>query len=171
MRLPLDTIGELINPPGETWREMMDHDTLDEFWKAIRYDDLYDQIDVPCLHVTGWYDLEDLLGAFHHYEGMMAQSPAKAHQRIIAGPWSHVMTRLPHHTYGGVYFGETRRWIWIMSISAGSTTGLREKKTARSKKPPVQLFEPGTNVWRDADHWPLATAERRFISMPLREAR
>ena len=41
---------------------MMDHDTLDDFWRAIRFDDRYHTIDVPCLHVTGWYDLEDLLG-------------------------------------------------------------------------------------------------------------
>jgi putative CocE/NonD family hydrolase len=159
MRLPLDSIGEVINQPGETWRDMMDHDTLDDFWKAIRYDDLYAKLDVPCLHVTGWYDLEDLLGAFHHYEGMMAQSPAKAHQRMIAGPWSHVMTRLPHHTYGGVYFGDDAapdmnhvhlRWFdyWLK----GEENGTLEEA-------PVQLFEPGTNVWRDADHWPLATAE------------
>ena len=74
-RLPLEAIGEFINPSGQTWRDLMDHDTLDDFWRAIRFDDRYGTIDVPCLHVTGWYDLEDLLGAFHHYEGMMAPPP------------------------------------------------------------------------------------------------
>ena len=76
-RLPLDSIGDFINSTGQTWRDMMDHDTLDDFWKPIRFDDRYHTFDTPCLHVTGWYDLEDLLGAFHHYEGMMAASPAR----------------------------------------------------------------------------------------------
>lgn len=76
-RLPLEAIGEFINPSGQTWRDMMDHDTLDAFWRTLRYDDRYQEIDVPCLHVTGWYDLEDPTGAFHHYEGMVAASPAR----------------------------------------------------------------------------------------------
>lgn len=104
-RLPLEAIGEFINPTGQTWRDMMDHDTLDDFWWAIRYDDRYQTIDVPCLHVTGWYDLEDLLGAFHHYEGMMAKSPARAKQRLIVGPWSHLNSRYPHSSYTEVECG------------------------------------------------------------------
>jgi putative CocE/NonD family hydrolase len=85
-RLPIDAIGDFINPSGQTWRDLMDHDTLDDFWRAIRFDDRYQDIDVPCLHVTGWHDLEDLLGAVHHYEGMMASSPARDQQRLIVGP-------------------------------------------------------------------------------------
>src|SRR5215213_11487002 len=104
-RLPLEAIGDFINPTGLTWRDMMDHDTLDDFWRAIRYDDRYQTIDVPCLHVTGWYDLEDLLGAFHHYEGMMAASPARDRQRLIVGPWSHVNSRNPHSSYAEVECG------------------------------------------------------------------
>ena len=68
-------------------------------------DDRYQTIDVPCLHVTGWYDLKDLLGAFHHYEGMMARSPARERQRLIAGPWSHVNSRNPHSSYAEVECG------------------------------------------------------------------
>lgn len=49
----------------------------------MRFDDRYAQIDVPCLHVSGWYDLEDLLGAFHHDEHMVARSPAAADQYLL----------------------------------------------------------------------------------------
>ncbi|MCC6705371.1 MAG: CocE/NonD family hydrolase, partial [Thermomicrobiales bacterium] len=158
--LPLDALGDFIDPSGETWRDLMDHDTLDELWRSIRFDDRYDQFDCPCLHVTGWYDLEDLTGAFHHYELMMANSPAADRQRLIVGPWSHVMTRRPHHTYGGVAFGEAAapdmnhvhlRWFdyWLKGIENGALD-----------EAPVQLFEPGSNRWVDAERWPLATEER-----------
>jgi putative CocE/NonD family hydrolase len=157
--LPLDALGDFIDPSGETWRDLMDHDTLDDLWRSIRFDDHYDQIDYPCLHVTGWYDLEDLTGAFHHYEQMMAQSPAAKTQRLIVGPWSHVMTRYPHHTYGGVAFGAAAapdmnhvhlRWFeyWLKGVQNGV---LDEE--------PVQVFEPGSNRWIDAERWPLATYE------------
>lgn len=155
-RLPLEAIGDFINPTGETWRDMMDHDTLDDFWKAIRFDDIYSTLDTPCLHVTGWYDLEDLLGAFHHYEQMMEKSPARDRQRLIVGPWSHVMTRYPHHTYAGEYFGDDAapdmnhvhlRWFeyWLKGVENGVMA-----------EAPVQLFEPGTNQWRDERVWPLS---------------
>lgn len=155
-RLPLEAIGDFINPSGLTWRDMMDHDTLDDFWKAIRFDDLYATMDTPCLHVTGWYDLEDLLGAFHHYEQMIEKSPARDKQRLIVGPWSHVMTRYPHHTYAGEYFGDAAapdmnhvhlRWFdyWLKGVQNGVMD-----------EAPVQLFEPGTNAWRDETAWPLA---------------
>ena len=50
---------------------MADRLTLDDFNQALRYDDRYDEIVVPSLLVTGWYDQEDLLEAFHHYEMKM----------------------------------------------------------------------------------------------------
>lgn len=105
-RLPIEAIGEFIDPAGQTWRDIMDHDTLDDFWKALRYDDRYHEFDVPCLHVTGWYDLEDLLGAFHHYEHMIEHSPARDSQRLIAGPWSHSGSRFPHDHYLDIDFGK-----------------------------------------------------------------
>jgi putative CocE/NonD family hydrolase len=142
---------------------MMDHDTLDDFWRAIRFDDHYPDIDVPCLHVTGWFDLEDLLGAFHHYEEIMAKSPARARQQLIVGPWSHVNSRYPHHSYAGIAFGEQAaldmdgihlHWFdhWLKGIDNGVP-----------HDPPVRLFETGTNVWRDADRWPRSTREESLF--------
>jgi uncharacterized protein len=158
-RLPLETIGAFIDPAGETWRDLMDHDTLDEHWLALRYDDRYPRIDVPCLHVSGWFDLEDLTGAFHHYEGMIASSPARDCQRLLVGPWSHGNSRRPHSSYTGIEFGPDAavdmdevhlRWFdhWLKGIDNGVPAD-----------PRVSLFETGTNHWRDGDTWPRATRE------------
>jgi hypothetical protein len=157
--LPLEAIGEIINPAGQTWRDLMDHDTYDDFWKSLRVDDAYARINVPCLHVTGWFDLEDLLGAFHHYEQMIAKSPARDQQYLIVGPWSHVNSRVPHHSYAGIFFGPEAalemdeihlRWFdyWLKGLDNSVTAD-----------PRVRLFEPGTNVWRAADRWPLASRQ------------
>ncbi len=159
-RLPLEAIGDHINSTGLTWRDMMDHDTLDEFWQALRYDDRYRTIDVPCLHVTGWYDLEDLLGAFHHYEGMMAASPARDQQRLIVGPWSHGDSRHPHSSYAEIECGPEAALEMDDVHLAWFDYWLKGEATDAMASPPARLFETGSNRWRDADHWPLSSGER-----------
>jgi uncharacterized protein len=157
--LPLDALESFIDPTGETWRDMMDHDTFDEFWKGLTFTDRYPELNYPCLHVTGWYDLEDLLGAFHHYEAMAQHSPAKERQFLIAGPWSHAGSRHPHHTYAEVSLGDAAalemdlvhlRWFdyWLKGIENGV-----------ADHPRVTLWRGGVNEWIEADHWPLAERE------------
>ncbi|MDA8314705.1 MAG: CocE/NonD family hydrolase [Actinomycetota bacterium] len=165
--LPLGALESVIDASGSNWEVLTSHDTLDEFWRSLRFDDQYGEIDVPCLHVTGWYDLEDLLGAFHHYEGMQA-SPARDDQYLLAGPWSHVKSRYPDRECGGLDFGpdaavdmdaEHLRWFdhWLK----GKDTGLDSVQR-------VRVFEPGRNAWRGASSWPLSNAERSFYLAPGR---
>jgi putative CocE/NonD family hydrolase len=157
--LPLDDLESFIDPTGETWRDMMDHDTFDDFWKAMTFTDRYPSMNYPCLHVTGWYDLEDLLGAFHHYEAMIELSPAKENQFLIAGPWSHAGSRYPNHTYAEIELGDAAalemdevhlRWFdyWLKGIDNGA---LQEAR--------VKLWRGGVNEWVEADHWPLSAGE------------
>ncbi len=165
--LPFESIGDIIDARGPTWEIVNSRDTLDEFWKALRYDDRYDEIDVPCLHVTGWYDLEDLLGAFHHYEHMAAASPARHSQFLLVGPWSHVKSRYPDSACGGVQFGDAAahdmdsehlRWFdhWLKD---GPDLGELDR---------VRLFEPGRNSWRGAQAWPLGNLELALHLAPGR---
>lgn len=165
--LPLSALREVIDASGSNWELLTTHDTLDEFWKSLRYDDRYAGIDVPCLHVTGWYDLEDLLGAIHHYEGMQA-SPAANRQYLLVGPWSHVKSRYPDRECGGLDFGPEAAWDmdaehlrWFDHWLKGKDTGLGD--VAR-----VRVFEPGRNAWRAAASWPLSDAERSLYLAPGR---
>ncbi len=157
--LPLDVLGDIINPSGLTWRDLMDHDTYDDFWKSLRIDEAYPRINVPCLHVTGWFDLEDLLGAFHHYEQMMAKSPARDRQYLIVGPWSHINSRVPHHSYAGVFFGEDAALEMDEVHLRWFDYWLKGRDNGVAADPRVRLFETGTNVWRETDRWPCATRE------------
>lgn len=155
-RLPYGDLGEFINATGGSWEMFSQHDRLDEVWNAVRFDDLYREIDVPCLHVSGWYDLEDLLGAFHHYENMVAHSPAAAEQYLLVGPWSHVGSRFPSDEYGGVELGpdaaldmDSEHVRWFDHWLKGTGPGLDDV-------PRVRVFEPGRNRWRHASRWPLS---------------
>lgn len=159
MRLPVDDVMAGLGAPGLTWPDMRDHDTLDAFWRDLRVDPYYQSIDVPVLHVNGWHDLEDELGGFAHYEGMMQHSPARARQKLIVGPWPHVGTRWPQSEYGGVDFGESAALemdeihlrffdYWLKGVENGA-----------AQDPPVYLFEMGTNTWRSERSWPLPSED------------
>jgi uncharacterized protein len=158
-QLPVGAMAEFIQPTGSSWQDWMRHDRLDEYWEAIRFDQTYADMNVPCLHVNGWFDIEDLQGGMHHYMGMVGASRAAAEQFLIVGPWSHVNTRFPHRSYGGLDFGEAAaleveeihlRWFdhWLKELDNGIPT-----------EPRARLFETGTNRWLEGSAYPRSTSE------------
>lgn len=161
--LPFKGIGRIIDTPTDTWDNLADRDTLDEYWKKLRFDDRYDQIDVPCLHVTGWYDQEDLLGAFHHYEMMMAHSPARDQQYLIVGPWSHVKSRSPDRFYADIDHGPAAALDMDAEHLAFFDHWLKGLDNGVHDLERVRLFEPGRNAWRDAGRWPTSTTSREVF--------
>ena len=161
--LPFKDIGRIIDTPTDTWDNLADRDTLDDYWKNLRFDDRYDRIDVPCLHVTGWYDQEDLLGAFHHYEMMMANSPARDKQYLIVGPWSHVKSRNPDRFYADIDHGASAAMDMDSEHLAFFNYWLKGMDNGVGELDRVRLFEPGRNAWRGTEHWPTANATRELF--------
>jgi len=161
--LPFKEIGRIIDTPTSTWDNLADRDTLDDFWKSLRFDDHYDQIDVPCLHVTGWYDQEDLLGAFHHYEMMMANSPARDKQYLIVGPWSHVKCRHPDRFYANIDHGPSAAMDMESEHLAFFDYWLKGIDNGVGELDRVRLFEPGRNAWRAPDQWPTSNSTRELF--------
>jgi len=158
--LPLKTMDEALGRTNTAWREWLSHPDLDDFWKRGRLDDDFKNIDLPVLHITGWYDA-DQPGALYFYEGMINHSPAADKQFILIGPWDHAGTFAPKQEFGGVKFppeaivdtsGAHLRWFdcWLKGID----NGLLNDKRAR-------IFTMGENKWHDEDSWPLETAVAR----------
>jgi hypothetical protein len=157
--LPVDDIERLIDPAGRTWRDMLDHDTLDELWQGLRYDDRYDEFDVPVLHVTGWHDREDIQGAFHHYEHMIAASPAADRQWLIVGPWSHVMCRWPGNEYGGQIYDRQASVDMHRVHLRFFDRFLRGEDNGVDAEPRVRLFDTGADRWDTPARWAAGTSE------------
>ena len=67
----------LSHPPGDPW------------WRQTDARTMFDQVDVPMLHVGGWYDLY-LTGTLDHYLGIVAQGRSdrcRNTQHLVVGPW------------------------------------------------------------------------------------
>ncbi|MCW2919612.1 MAG: X-Pro dipeptidyl-peptidase domain protein [Actinomycetia bacterium] len=157
---PLTEIGALrtLLP---AWIDWLDHPTRDDYWEAISIAERYASLDVPALHIGGWFDLF-LSGTIANYQGM---STSGARQRLIVGPWAHAVT---YDALGEVDYGGAA------SAAALDMTGLQldwfssflKDEPAELSAPPVTVFVMGDNTWRDEDAWPPARSrlERFFLS-------
>lgn len=150
--LPVREMDSLLGRRLDGWREWVDHPTMDEYWTSMRLDDDFAHIEVPVLHITGWYD-GDQPGALYFHGGMCASSTAVDGQVIVIGPWDHQATRVPRQVIGGVDFGASavidaldlhRRWF--DRYLKGEPV---EPLPARAR-----IFLTGVNAWHDAASWP-----------------
>lgn len=156
--LPLMTMDERAGRVIPNWRDEVRHDRLDDHWRAICYQDKFDRIDLPVLHISGWYD-DEQIGTPLNYAGMVARSPgerARRGQRLLMGPWPHQVnstTRL-----GEVDFGPGAIIDMNAYLLRWWERWLKESPPSSEQDAPVRLFVMGANEWRDEQEWPLARA-------------
>ena len=89
--LPLATIDEEFGRKSKIWKNWISHPIGDEYWKKSFYQDKFDRIDVPVLHISGWYDDDDVIGTHTNYVKMTAsvsfgtiEEKSETHHRSLA---------------------------------------------------------------------------------------
>ena len=161
--LPLLTMDERAGRHSQHWRKDIEHSRLDDYWEPLCYQTKFNRVNVPVLHISGWYD-DEQIGTPLNYIGMTqhAATPhARSNQRLLMGPWGHVTNK--EAKIGEVDFGmqalidlrgEQAHWFdrWLKD-SAGETT------EAQPQDAPVRIFVMGANEWRDEREWPLARTQ------------
>ncbi len=151
-RLPVGAMIDGLQVGGRTWLDLIEHDRLDDFWRALRFDGRYSEIEVPVLHVTGWWDYSDAPASFHHY--LEAVSGSSARQRLIVGPWSHEGACYPDDRYDGVVHGPEA----VLDMDAVHLRFFESHLrggSSEAAEPGALFFITGANVWRAAERWPL----------------
>jgi hypothetical protein len=145
---PLLELDEAAGFRSERWREQCRHQTLDPWWEPVRYQHRIGEVDVPVLHISGWYDDEEI-GTPANYSAMTAAG--RSGQRLLMGPWGHQVnagTKL-----GEVDFGHDA----VIDLDAAMTGFLDEMVRGRppaEPAPPVRIFLMAANRWLDLDGWP-----------------
>jgi putative CocE/NonD family hydrolase len=157
--LPLSDMDVCAGFSAPPWRQELEHPTRDAFWEAICYQNKFERLDLPVLHISGWYD-DEQIGTPLNFIGMTtrgATERARGNQKLLMGPWGHNVNT--SRTLGEVDFGADalidlrgyeRRWFdyWLK----GAETGIVQE-------PPARLFVMGANKWRDEKEYPLARTE------------
>lgn len=143
--------------PDSFYHEWLEHSAPGEYWEQRSPKHLLHQVDLPMLHIGGWYDTF-LRGTLNLYKAMAARSAYR--QQLIVGPWAH----LPWgRKVGAVDFGaaavtpcDRLQIRWFDHYLKGNHPDLLE--TA-----PVQLFELGSNCWRDFDFWEIGQPQAFYL--------
>jgi uncharacterized protein len=105
------------------------------------------RMDVPMLHIGGWYDLM-LNGTLRVYREACARS--RKPQRLVVGPWTH----MPWGRHAGADFGpEATGNIDALQI-AWFDRFLKDVDNDADRSPSVQLFDLVAKAWRSFDAWP-----------------
>jgi len=143
------------------WRELLEHDRYDAYWKARDVRPHLKDVRPALLSVGGWFDAEDLLGPLGVYRAAEQQSP-EATNTLVMGPWSH-----------GGWMGDGDR-LGRVAFAAKTGEFFRDeimlpffvqhlKQKGEAKLPEAYVFETGRNQWRRHDEWPPKAAVARTL--------
>ncbi|MEU7506133.1 CocE/NonD family hydrolase [Streptomyces lavendulae] len=178
----VDRIEELYRDPGAAtdlldrlapyYRQWRAHPDGAPYWRRAAPRASYPAIEVPVLHLTGWYDIF-LAGALENYRGMRNFGTPS---RLVVGPWSHCVTGgiFPQRRYGlaadereidvtGMHLDHFDRYLGRhgAGVRAGGTgsdssSGSGSRSRSRSGDDgPVRLFVTGADAWRSFSDWPV----------------
>ena len=143
------------------WRELLEHDRYDAYWKARDVRPHLRSVRPALLTVGGWFDAEDLLGPLAVYRAAEAQSPA-ATNTLVMGPWSHGGWMGAGDGLGDVVFAaKTGEFFRDEIMLPFFVQHLKQKGDA--KLPEAYVFETGRNQWRRHDQWPPRAAVARTL--------
>jgi len=155
MHLPLATMDEAGGFHAPYWQDILDHPGINSWWEPLIYQNKFDRVKLPILHISGWYD-DEQAGAVMNYIGMTrngATEETRKSQKLVMGPWPHAVNST--RRLGAIDFGPTAqidlegyelRWFdhWL---KGGDNTIMSES--------PVRLFLMGRNEWQDKPDWPI----------------
>jgi putative CocE/NonD family hydrolase len=151
---------------GQYWDDWLDHSRYDAYWEAVDCVRHANAVQVPVLHIAGWYD--GFLKGHVDLERALRERSGEAvrdQHRFIIGPWEHESYLGQRPSFAGVRnFGPRAvggipglsrfalGWFdrWTKDPNAGSGTDAPAGHLAHR----VRYFAMGENEWREEDHWP-----------------
>ena len=136
-------------------RDWIKHAAPGEFWAALDVSKSLAQIEVPGLHISGWYDMY-LRGSVNGYLAFRSQAGslhARENQYLLAGPWVHIpwSDRVGAHRFGDHATLDTDalllRWLnhWLKDTHEFDA------------EPRIRHYALHQDAWHGADEFPEPT--------------
>ncbi|MGH3049511.1 MAG: CocE/NonD family hydrolase [Gaiellaceae bacterium] len=153
-----------VFPPYATWLDPHD----DPYWNAVSVERRYDELDVPAIHVGGWYDIF-CEGTIRNYTGMSTRAPTartRRLQRLVIGPWTH---HAPwERVQGDLDFGAEADGT--MDMPRLLVDWLRSTLDGGEPACGAAVFVMGENRWVELESWPPPTQPLRLYLAAERPA-
>ncbi len=149
-KLPISEVLDDIGGPLDLYRQVLEDPLNLKVWTNFS-NDVFKNLAIPNLMVTGWYDhcatgaVDFFLKTMRH--GTEAQ---KRHTHLIIGPWDHGAVG---NAAGEYDFGPQAEVDHKAVEAAFFDHHLRGRQLTEDLAP-VRIFVMGRNQWRDEDSWP-----------------
>ncbi|MEM6415658.1 MAG: CocE/NonD family hydrolase [Pseudomonadota bacterium] len=150
----------VFNDPSAIWSELVKTDRLTDYWAKRVLANYAGDLNVPALHVMGWFDGEDFPGPITTFEAADRKDP-KGEQRAIIGPWNHCMWNQPDpgRGLGPLTFDGPTADHYKDYEARFLRKHLKGKGSLRDM-PQVRIYETGVGGgWRDLKRFPSARSQ------------
>jgi len=141
--------------------DWFDHDTPDAYWSALDVSHRLERINIPALHISGWYDmfLRGSVDGFLALRKSAGTEFARRNQYLLAGPWVHIPwgDRIGSADFGLDALIDTDefllRWFDHWLRDSGSF----------ADEPCIRHFVLGENRWRETETFPSGADRALFL--------
>jgi uncharacterized protein len=125
------------------------------YWEAQDISARIDRIQVPALHVAGWFDtyLDGSIAGYVALREGAGSEFARANQYLIAGPWVHIPWG---DQVGEANLGEAANFDTDATLLRWFNHWLKNSGEFEGE-PQIRYFALGANEWRSAEEWPTET--------------
>jgi len=165
---PLNDAFTKNNYTGTFWNYLVNHQTRDGYWRMLNVSDT-DQIDIPILHVTGWFDFiasSAIDGYLNIAEGQKRRN-MPVNQEIQIGPWIHDDMMNGRTEVGEIDYGDNvkvgRDPFLEMSINYFDRY-LKPKVKLENETSKVTYFDIGSKQWIEANEWPSTNEKVYYLN-------
>jgi putative CocE/NonD family hydrolase len=160
--LPLIDMADDAGLGTEIFRETMRHPTRDAYWGERSLHTQIDQIQIPILHIGGWYDTftRGTLDAWRRMRESALDPAAREKQWLLMAPIDHEHSPERTNQIGRLRLGGEWDAAWLFDRHEQFFDRfLRGMDNGWDARPPVEIFVIGADKWRFEEEWPPAGAE------------
>lgn len=142
-------------------RDWFAHREPGDYWSALDISSRLDRIQVPALHIAGWYDayLEGSVAGYLALRKGAGSEFARENQYLLAGPWVHIPWG---DCVGDVNLGEAANLNTDAILLRWFNHWLKDAATFAAE-PRVRYFALGANEWRATAEWPENAAYALYL--------
>jgi len=147
------------------YREFLQHDTLDDYWKRIQFTASdFQKIAIPTLTITGWFD-GDQAGALFYWRNIRAHSPRPDAHYLLVGPWTHSQTGSGGVTTLGHFTFSSDATYDPQMLHLAFFDRFLKQTADRFAFPRARVYVTGSNRWLELSDYPGQAIEHRALYM------
>jgi predicted acyl esterase len=153
--------------PKEDLALLRSHPCYDDFWKGLDSATRFAEMNVPAVHIGGWYDcfLQGTIDEFVGRQTLGAEG-SRGKQKLLIGPWTHGganrtkqgILEFPQNSVMSGLVADPILWFdyWLKGMNNGidRESAVRYYVMGDTRTPGA----PG-NCWKTADSWPVPAAD------------